>query len=226
MPPLTVDRTRFRLLPSQYRNEVTAKDLIVLHFTAGQSAASAFWSWTAVPDKVATAYLVDIDGKVYEVFDPSRWAYHLGVAGPVNANFIQDRRSIGIEIVNPGGLKPDPANPNQLNWWPSNYRVPWCRRDEKDRYVQRSFRGLDFFPTFPEVQFQSACSLVGMLCDAFRIARTVPSEKRREQFDLGYYGAYKGIASHQNFHQEKTDIGPAWDWKRFISTIGAHESET
>lgn len=222
--PLTIDRTKLRLKSSNFRNEVTAKDLIVLHFTAGLSASSAFWSWVARPDRVATAYLVDVDGKVYETFDPSRWAHHLGVAGPVNANFIQDRRSIGIEIVNVGGLKPDPKDPGQLNWWPSNYRVPWCRTTDTARYVRRPFRGLEYFPVFPETQFQSVCQLVTMLSEAYRIPRIVPAERRRDQFDLRYYGAYRGIASHQNFHAEKTDIGPAWDWKRFIAAIGAQEA--
>ncbi|MBY0372529.1 MAG: N-acetylmuramoyl-L-alanine amidase [Bryobacteraceae bacterium] len=222
--PLVIDRTKLRLKPINYRNEVTAKDLIVLHFTAGQSAASAYWAWTAIPDRIATAYLVDLDGKVYETFDPARWAHHLGVAGPVNANFLQDRRSIGIEIVNVGGLKPDRKNPEQLNWWPSRYSVPWCRTTETDRYVKRSFRGLDYFPAFPEAQFDSACELVNMLADAFRIARRVPPETKREQFDLAYFGTYQGIASHQNFHAEKTDIGPAWDWKRFIERTGSTEA--
>lgn len=220
---LTIDRRRFALPTNQFRDEVTAKDLIVLHFTAGLSAQSAYWSWTATSDRVATSYVVDPDGSIYEFFDPSRWAHHLGVPGAANPNFLHDRRSIGIEIANPGGLKLDKQNPRQLNWWPANYTTRWCTLEENAKYIRRSYRGLDYFAAFPEPQFQSVCGLVNMLCDAFRIPRNVPSPYCRDRYDLAAYAPFKGIASHQNFHPEKTDIGPAWDWPRFIDAIRAVE---
>jgi hypothetical protein len=48
-----------------------SKDLLVLHFTAEASAEGAFSSWVADTSRVATAYIVDRDGTIYETFDPA-----------------------------------------------------------------------------------------------------------------------------------------------------------
>lgn len=65
---ISIDRKKFALAPGQYFAETFPKDLIVLHFTAGSSARSAYDSWRNTPLQVATAYLVDTDGKIYECF--------------------------------------------------------------------------------------------------------------------------------------------------------------
>ena len=79
--PIVVNRTAFALPTKEFYPENFKKDMIVLHFTAGQSARSAFHTWLENPVHVATAYIVNPDGTIYEVFDPSYWAYHLGVQG-------------------------------------------------------------------------------------------------------------------------------------------------
>jgi N-acetyl-anhydromuramyl-L-alanine amidase AmpD len=47
----------------------------------------------------------------------------------------------------------------------------------------------------------------------------IPEEARRERIDWTYYENYRGVASHQNFHPEKTDIGPAFDWERLRKSL-------
>ncbi|HEX9950645.1 MAG TPA: N-acetylmuramoyl-L-alanine amidase [Rubricoccaceae bacterium] len=95
---LRVDRTTLRLPPAQFMGGTWPKDLLVYHHTAGGSAASSLASWVATPTRVGTAYLVERDGTVYEVFDPAASAGHLGLGGR------QETRSIGIEICNWGWL--------------------------------------------------------------------------------------------------------------------------
>jgi N-acetyl-anhydromuramyl-L-alanine amidase AmpD len=214
MENLVINRTRLQLPSNQYIPERTAKDLIVLHFTAGLSAASAFTAWNSTKERVATAYLVDLDGAVYEVFPPEMWAPHLGVPGPDNANWILDRRSIGIEIVNPGGLKPAPGNPQVLNWWPNSYRTRYCSLAETGRYAALPYRGFKYFAAFPEKQIDAVVQLVTQLCQTFRIPQRFPAEPLRSACDLKTFATYSGIASHQNFLAEKTDIGPAFPWER------------
>ena len=210
-PEMTIDRSR-RLPADQFVGEKQAKDLIVLHFTAGGSVEGAYQSWLSTQERVATAYLVDLDGHIYEVFDPTFWACHLGVAAAHNPGYRQDKRSIGIEIVNWGGLKLDPGE--QLNCWPKQYRTRYCGANEKARYVGKSFRGIDYFAAFPEAQQAAVCRLTRSLCDQFAIPKQIPSDAQRDRLDWSYYENYKGVASHQNFHAEKTDIGPAFDWER------------
>lgn len=209
--PLRVNRTRFRLPAKEYYPEVQPKDLIVLHFTAGRTAKSAYQTWLDQPAHVATAYIVDPDGRVYETFDPAHWAFHLGVKGTHGKH---DKRSIAIEIANPGPLRPHPTDPSRLNWWPRDFGAKWCHRDEIDRYVEAPYRGMHFFAAMPDPQQDAVARLVGQLCDTFGIERRIPGRRRRTECDLTTFAGYRGIAAHQNFRTDKWDVGPAFDWER------------
>ncbi len=125
-----INRKRFVLPAKEYFPEVIPKDLIVLHYTAGRSAKSAYDTWVKNPVQVATAYVIDPDGTIYELFDPAHWAWHLGAGGRK-----QNSRSIAIELANVGPLKVDANNPERLNWWPSDWGTRWCMRGEQDKYV-------------------------------------------------------------------------------------------
>ena len=207
---LRINRTRYRLPAKEYYPVVTPKDLIVLHFTAGQSAKSAYQTWADNPTHVATAYIVDTDGSIFETFDPSYWAYHLGVK---NTRGKHDKRSIGIEIANVGPLKLDPDR-SRLNWWPRDWKTKWCSLDQTERYVRSSYRGIDYFATMPDAQLQSVGGLVRFLCDSFAIRRRIPGVRRRNEFDAAFFDRWTGVAAHQNFRNDKWDVGPAFDWER------------
>jgi LysM repeat protein len=217
---LAVNRTRFRLPAVNYYPQAAPKDLIVLHFTAGGSVAGAFAAWSATPSKVATAYIVDTDGTIYEVFPPQCWAYHLGLRGSAFQNGTQDRRAIAIEMVNVGPLRPDPRNAGQLNFWaPSDPRTgrptfgtPFCQMAETERFVKTVYRGEQYYAAFPQGQVKSVAKLVRALANEFRIPMVLPPEERRDLCDVAYFSAFKGIASHQNFREDKFDVGPAYPW--------------
>jgi N-acetyl-anhydromuramyl-L-alanine amidase AmpD len=208
--PMPINRTSFMLPQKEYYPESPKKDLIVLHFTAGRDARGAFNTWINNPEHVATAYIVETDGTIYELFNPSHWAYHLGIKG-VSAH---DRRSIGIEIVNVGPLKQCPDNSGSLNWWPNNWGVKWCGKDQTDQYVEAKFRGVGCFAAFPEVQMDCVAALVVYLCDRFGIKKTLPPSARRPESDSSYFRSYTGVAAHQNFRADKWDVGPAFDWNK------------
>ena len=214
---MVIDRTTFALSAKEYFPDVTRKDLVVLHFTAGTSARSAFDTWRNDPQHIATSYVVDVNGAIYEVFPPSMWACHLGVKG---TNFVHDRRSIGIEIANVGPLQPDTNDPDILNWWPRksknhpDFSTLFCRRDEANRYVKADFRGKAFFASFPDVQVDAVAALVRHLCERFAIPSTLPPAARRFNCDVSVFANYKGVCTHANFRQDKWDIGPAFPWDR------------
>jgi N-acetyl-anhydromuramyl-L-alanine amidase AmpD len=199
---------RYRLPDACFLPQRHRKDLIVLHFTAGTSSNSAFQTWRNDPRRIATAFGVDPDGSIAEFFPPEAWAYHLGVKGTHH----HDRRSIGIEIANVGPLRPDPADPAQLNWWPRNWSTPYCRIDETERYVSQTYRGIHHFATMPETQQLAVASLVRSLCAAFDIPLYADQKARDGVCDLQYFASYRGIASHSNFRQDKWDVGPAFRW--------------
>jgi N-acetyl-anhydromuramyl-L-alanine amidase AmpD len=206
---IRIDRTTLPLPSKEYFAVPTRKDLIVLHFTAGLSARSAVDTWRSKPEHVATAYVVDGDGTIYEVFDPSFWAYHLGIKG----TSVHDKRSVGIEIANVGPLKQSPGNQRALNWWPAEFRRQYCLLDEEEKYRKVNYRGIDYFATFSAAQYSAVAKLVQHLCDRLSIPRIVPGKDKRPDFDLPFYSSYKGIATHANFRRDKWDIGPCYDWE-------------
>ena len=217
VPPIAADdpeapainRRRFRLPTKEYFPIVAKKDLIVLHYTAGRSAKSAYDTWIKNPVAIATAYVIDMDGTIYEFFDPAHWAWHLGAGGKR-----QNRRSITIELANVGPLKVDSNNAERLNWWPGDWGTRWCTRDERDRYVETTFRGIDFFASIPGIQQEATGQLVRHLCNRFEIPRQIPAATRRMKQDLSFFSGFKGVASHQNFRKDKWDLGPSFDWDR------------
>lgn len=216
---MQIDQTRFRLKPDQFFPTEQKKDLIVLHFTAGTTASGAHATWITPVNgrqqRVATAYVVDLDGTVYEFFPPSAWAYHLGMKTG-NPGWIQDKRSIGIEIVNPGPLK---AVGEALHWYPQNFGVEWCKKTDAKKYVAANYRGYDFYAAFPEAQQEAVRELVAQLAERFSIPKVLPPEQKRTAFDPGFFQQFQGIASHQNLRADKVDIGPAWDWAALAARL-------
>jgi N-acetyl-anhydromuramyl-L-alanine amidase AmpD len=211
---MILNTTRFKLPAGRYFADPHPKDLVVLHFTAGGSVAGAVACWLGQKDEVATPYIVDVDGVVYATFDPKFWAYHLGVVGPQAQNHKHDKRSVPIEIVGFGPLK---LKGDTLCSWPGNYTNPYCGLTEKEKYVHSSFRGSDYFTAFPEAQKQAVVELVRKISEEFQIPLAIPPVEHRGSFDLSFFDNWKGIASHQNFRSDKSDIGPAWsvnDWEK------------
>jgi hypothetical protein len=210
---LAIDQQRFRLTTADYFAQVFPKDLIVLHYTAGASARSAYDTWIKAPEAVATAYLVDLDGAIYECFDPKFWAYHLGVSGPARTHR-DHKRSIGIELTCVGPLREDPVNKNQLNWWPANYRTKYCMKSETAKYVKQNYRGFDYHAAFTPAQVAQTVKLVRHLCDRFGIPKQIPPPAKRQEpkADFAFASTFKGVISHQSFSDNRVDIGPGWDW--------------
>jgi N-acetylmuramoyl-L-alanine amidase len=92
------------VLPSPNQGERVGgrrPDMIVLHYTGMRDAAGALAVLTAPGSEVSAHYLVEEDGRIIQLVQESRRAWHAGRsfwAGEADVN----SRSIGIEIVNPG----------------------------------------------------------------------------------------------------------------------------
>ena len=76
-------------------------ELVVLHYTGMKSGAAALERLCDKQAKVSAHYLIEEDGRIFQMVDETHRAWHAGVSswhGQTNTN----ERSIGIEIVNPG----------------------------------------------------------------------------------------------------------------------------
>ncbi len=91
--------------PNQNSRGGTKIDTIVMHHTASNNG-SADLSWMRNPQsKVSAHYMVDRDGKIYQLVGDDKRAWHAGKGELHGVPTDINSRSIGIEIVNDGSGK-------------------------------------------------------------------------------------------------------------------------
>ena len=75
--------------------------MLVIHYTGMTSGAAALARLCDSSAKVSAHYLIEEDGRVFQLVDEGNRAWHAGVSCWFGNNNLNDR-SIGIELVNPG----------------------------------------------------------------------------------------------------------------------------
>jgi N-acetyl-anhydromuramyl-L-alanine amidase AmpD len=205
-PALKIDRS-LRLEAKDYIVSETRKNLIVLHHTVGGSVRSTVDYWRTEPEqkRVATAYLVERNGVVYEVFDPKHWAFHLGLKG---AKGEVDRRSIGIEIASEGGLI---QRDGKLYCFDKVSDRTLFTQDYYDHGMP--WRGYRFYDAYSEAQISAVIALINFLCKQFEIPRKTPAN----HFDADdAYREYAGVLGHHHLRPDKSDVHPGFAWQRVV----------
>ena len=79
-------------------------EYIVLHYTETKNLSEAINLLTGEKRKVSSHYLIDTNGKIYNLVPDSKRAWHAGVSSWQDQDDINSR-SLGIEIVNKGEKK-------------------------------------------------------------------------------------------------------------------------
>jgi len=115
-----IDRS-LRLPESEFFPERQRKTGIAIHHTVCGSARTTVNIWRkdkasdGGPSRVATAYVIDWDGTIFEAFDPAAWAWQFGLAWrdelrlPFERRFISVRRpSHVLHLRQPNGAQPLP----------------------------------------------------------------------------------------------------------------------
>ena len=238
MPTISINR-QWRLDSNQYFKEETNKTQIVLHHTVGGSALSTFKYWQSNPDRIATSYLVERDGTIYEVFDPLYWAFHLGLKLP--KNILYNQRSIGIELASEGSLRTG----NELNKksnstrFDINYLYAFDIDNPPFTYAKKLYhlynddvnghkffnagtewRDYMFFDSYDEPQIVATIALVKHLCEQFSIPKQLIPNEDKLEFDLATLD-HSGIITHANCRTDKTDLNPAFDWQRLQDVLSS-----
>lgn len=203
--PPPIDAHSLRLPAGQFVADPQPKDLLVLHHTAGGSAASSFRWWRDTPERIATAYIIGRDGTVFECFDPSHWAWHLGTG--ITA---LERRSIGIELANWGPLTKKDGR--FLNWA--------GREIAPDAVYSHdaAWRGHRHFEAYPEAQIEAALQLAVHLVERFGMDPDVAPGQWGTP-DTSRFRKFRGVIAHHHVRHDKTDISPAFPWDRLTATI-------
>jgi N-acetyl-anhydromuramyl-L-alanine amidase AmpD len=213
---LHIDRT-LRLPKTEYFPAVEKKNGIALHHTVGGTARSTFDWWLknrangGRPQVVGTAYLIDRDGTVYEVFEPGGWAFQFGLDWPLTARIAFEKRFIGIELASEGGLIE--ANGDLYAF---DRVSPKTRKPKSEAFdYGKLYRGYRYFDRYEDRQVAALAGLIDHLCDRFAIRREVPDPFH------AYYGdallAFEGVIGHAMVRRDKSDPAPYLPlWNRLM----------
>lgn len=207
-----IDCVRDNNETSFYYNEVTPKERIVLHYTAGYLKGD-IGRLTTQGDHVSVPYVVARSGDIYRLWDDAKWSYHLG-SGVPGGNTEMSKRSIAIEISNIGHLIKSGQN---LVTSYSQTDV-YCALAETSQYtkLETAYRGQTYFASFTDAQYASVSRLLKYLLAKYpAINRTLVDLNQRYAV-MQNAPSYKGIMSHVNFRADKLDIGPAFNWDKII----------
>jgi hypothetical protein len=193
--PVHVDRSRY-LPESEYFPDPQEKSGIALHHTVCDSARTTLDIWRTdsatdgTPRRVATAYLIDPDGTVYEAFDPACWAWQFGLRWPDELRIPFEQRFIGIEITSEGGLTEYDGRLYAYGRINRMFETP----REQAFECPTDYRGYHWFDRYEPQQLEALGHLVDDLCERFAIPRVYPEKP------FLYYGdalaPFEGVIGH------------------------------
>jgi N-acetyl-anhydromuramyl-L-alanine amidase AmpD len=212
------------ILPEfEYFPESRKKIQLVLHHTV--SAVGKYVDDWFKSDKgrskVAVAYVIDKNGDIFKLFNPSYWAYHIGGDSTKMCNM----KSIGIEIVNEGVLYK--RDNGKFYWWVDK-DYPEGRYEYKGKEVfeleEGDWRGYKYFANYTKEQIDALKELTEQILIDF------PLIKRRVINNFNYdsnNSIFNGILMHCNLRKDKTDLSPAFnieDFTEFVNEFSLLES--
>ncbi len=189
-----------------YRKEIYKKTKLILHHTVGCTWQGTVSWWKQTPTREGTAYVIDKDGSIIQVFDPSYYAMHLfrHGSGEDPALYLLEKTTIGIEFVNEGPL--------------TKVGDKYCWLDGKHEYKGEVFdagelwQGFQYWAKYSDAQYAAAAWLIDQICKSFSIEKTFNTTRR---FDKNNFNK-NGIFTHGNFRADKSDVSIAFDFKKVM----------
>jgi N-acetyl-anhydromuramyl-L-alanine amidase AmpD len=207
---------------NQYYREETQKNQIVLHHTvSGGYAQGVIDWWIEDPQHIATHFVIQKDGKIFQLYSSKYWAHHLGVKAPFlqslgfrdyeDRNVLLNKATVGIEICNWGGLVKDNSGVFHPAKWDTDLKkyVPYMKVIIPDDQVQtysKNFRDFFYFEKYSPEQIESVNRLVVYLCDKFNIPKNYQSGMW--DISLDALGSVPGIWTHVSYRKDKSDMHP------------------
>lgn len=183
----------------RYFQQVTNKNKICLHYTAGGTAQGAIDWWNDPANGnvgVSTHYVIDRDGQIYQYIPMKYWAYHAN-------NGVINKTSIGFEIVAYGWLTRD-ANGVYRN---SNKKIMSSQQVFDNGSVFKQHR---YFHKILDVQWSSIKWLIGQINKTYPIGRRFGVDLPQGQTTNLLYAKneWSGITTHAMTSKQRQDIPP------------------
>lgn len=209
---------------SEFMQEFSPKNSIVLHHTAGRhrpDATIAYWNLDGTGSgkrrRVGTSIVIggvglqgeeDFDGRSYTAFKTFYWAHHLGLKNiHNNVNSVRNtnlnKNSIGIEICSLGPVEKD-GNIFKSAAYPS-IKIP----EDQVCDLSAPWRGFRYFHKYSSEQIRETERLILTFSKIYNIP--IPDQHySRDWFDIKYeaFMGSPGLWTHCNTRYDKTDCFP------------------
>jgi hypothetical protein len=200
---MNIDKTTYKLSENNYFNEETIKHQIVIGHTSTHDMKHVI-KWKNRLNgkyKKTAAFTIDINGKVFNHFDPSFFSGFL-------ENLELDKKSIIILLENDGSLIKDTENNQFINWIGHIYNKP-------ELVIEKRWRNYQYWAPYSESQVKTAVELVRSLCKEFYIPIfAVPHNTKLDNVD-----GFEGILYKSNLEKHYTDLSPAWNCEIFKNKL-------
>ena len=187
-----IDKKKYKLEETNYHKETyDKKQIIIGHSYRDDMLHYSSWvnRWNGKYTKTTT-YTINLDGNIYEHYDPKYWSDYLGVN--------QDKFNISITLSNIGWLKKD-LNNDYKDWLGHIYKG--------SDIIIKKWRNHQYWKNYTKEQLKSLSILIKKLCKDFNINKEVIEHNvYDDSIDL-----FDGIVFKSNYYQEITDVSPAFD---------------
>lgn len=202
--------TEYNIPETEYYKQETNKHQIILHHTVSKTFLSTFNWWKQDGIHVATSFIVDKDGTIYQLFDPKYWSYHIGSG----SNTLNNKGAIGIEIINEGQLYK--REDNNYYWWVDN-NYPQGKVKYEGEVFDNSVKWRDFryWAAYTKEQKSSVAELLHYLCNTFKINKKIVNSYEYDKNLLNE----NCIISHHNVRKDKTDVSVAFDLNKLQEVL-------
>lgn len=205
-------KTDWQLPEKEYFETATEKSGICIHHTVGGTARSTFNWWNQDSHMVGTAFIIDREGSVYNVFDAECWAWQFGLPWDYEDKIVFEKRFIGIELASEGGLLEENGK-----YYCFDRISPKTEKPKEEVFDAGSdYRGYRYFDRYETEQIDALVELINYLCDEFDIPRRVQADTTK------YFGKqimdFEGIIGHTMVRKDKSDPAPMPElWERLIN---------
>jgi len=199
---------------NQYYRKPYSKNQIVLHHTVSGGTANAVVKyWSQMPSRIATAFIIDKEGVVYQLFGSQYYAGHVGSIKTEAKKLGLPARncsknSIGIELINWGGLIMKDA---QL------YNVYGRKFTGEAVHYENGYRGFYYFDKYTDKQMSALKPLIEYLANKYGIPTTYDDRI----WDVSHRAVVgvSGVYSHTSFRGDKSDLHPQKELVDMLKTL-------
>tara|TARA_R110000803_G_scaffold81853_1_gene147798 strand:+ start:37 stop:672 length:636 start_codon:yes stop_codon:yes gene_type:complete len=143
-----------------------------------------------------STFTIDRKGVIYQHFNPKYYSDFIGDKSV-------DKKSISISLENQGWLMKDLMKDRYIDWVGNIYK-------RKAKVIEKRWRGYTYWDPYTPKQYKATLDLIEYLCKEFGIPKKIVGHNTQIQsIEL-----YEGITYRSNYYKEKTDLSPAWDFRK------------